>query len=121
MADDAPAAWRDVLLTKLYNDRPRVVERMAYYAGDHVLPRAPRQAVDAYRRLLRQSRTNWCRLVVDAVAERLRVVGFRFGDNSAGDKDAWLIWQANALDADHELAQSDALVCGSSFVLVQPD
>jgi hypothetical protein len=48
--------WRDVLLAKLHAERPRIVERMAYYAGDHTLPRAPKAAQDAYRRLMRQSR-----------------------------------------------------------------
>jgi hypothetical protein len=113
--------WRDVLLAKLDAQRPHVLTRMSYYAGEHRLPVAPRGAREAYTRLLASCRTNWCRLVVDAVAERLRVVGFRFGGTEQGDSDAWLLWQANRLDADHERAQNDALVCGSTFVLVWPD
>src|SRR5262245_5543785 len=93
---------------------------MSYYAGEHRLPRAPAGAAEAFRRFLSISRTNWCRLIVDAVAERLRVTGFRFGDDAISDN-AWLIWQDNDMDADHEMAQNDALVCGSSYVLVWPD
>src|SRR5215510_7768915 len=119
--DDIAAPWRDLLLAKLAARRPHIETRMAYYAGDHRLPKAPRNAAEAYRRLLETARTNWCRLVVDAVAERLRVVGFRFGDTEAGDEGAWLIWQANGMDADHELAHNDALVCGNTFVMVWPD
>src|SRR4029077_302804 len=74
----------------------------------------------AFRKLLREARTNWVGVIVQAVAERLQVVGCRFG-SADGDQAAWDIWQANRLDADSELAQSDALECGSSSVLVQPD
>jgi hypothetical protein len=117
----AEEAWRDVLLAKLDAQRSHVLSRMRYYSGDHTLPSAPKGAREAYMRLLASCRTNWCRLVVDAVAERLRVVGFRFGGSEQGDQDAWLMWQANRLDADHERAHNDALVCGNTFVLVWPD
>jgi hypothetical protein len=120
-ADDLAANWRDLLLAKLTARRPAIETRMAYYAGEHVLPKAPKNAAEAYRRLLQTARTNWCRLIVDAVAERLSVTGFRFGDTETGDEQAWLMWQANSMDADHELAHNDALVCGSTFVMVWPD
>lgn len=49
-----------------------------YYRGEHRLPAAPTAAAHlAYRRLLRESRSNWAELIVDAVNERLRVIGFR--------------------------------------------
>jgi hypothetical protein len=73
-----------------------------------------------FKAFLDESSANWCELVVHAVAERLSVVGFRFGDEAADDL-AWTLWQASSMDADSELVQTDALVTGSSFVLVQPD
>ena len=73
-----------------------------------------------FRTFLNEAGANWCELVVNAVAERLQVVGFRFGDDAASEA-AWTIWQASQMDADSELVQTDALVMGSSFVLVQPD
>jgi hypothetical protein len=75
---------------------------------------------ETFRTFLAESHANWCELVVNAVAERLQVVGFRF-DNKSDSDAAWEIWQANSLDADAELAQTDALVQGCSFLLVQPD
>jgi hypothetical protein len=112
--------WRDVLLTELLRRQLNLRVHFAYYEGDHPLPRAPKAARDAYRRLLKQSRTNWVQLVIDSVAERLEVVGFRFGDQN-GDDDAWAIWQANQMDADAELAQTDALTCGVNYVSVWPN
>ena len=73
-----------------------------------------------FKTFLAEAGANWCELVVNAVAERLVVQGFRFA--SDGDSDlAWDIWQASQMDADHEMVQTDALVTGQSFVLVQAD
>ena len=71
-----------------------------------------------FRRYLQVSGANWCELIVNAVAERLQVTGFAFGEDSDL---AWSIWKANAMNADAELVQTDALVTGSGFVLIQPD
>lgn len=75
-----------------------------------------------FRDFLQEARANWCELVVTAVAERLQVTGFRFGGAGSTSSDAaWTIWKANGLDADAEMVQTDALVAGCSFALVQPD
>lgn len=73
-----------------------------------------------FRTFLAEAGANWCELVVNAVAQRLQVVGFRFGDQTASDA-AWTLWQANSLDADAEMVQTDALVTGQGLLLVQPD
>ncbi len=73
-----------------------------------------------FRTFLSESGANWCELVVNAVAERLQVVGFRFADQADSDA-AWEIWQSNQLDADAEMLQTDSLVQSSAFLLVQPD
>ena len=62
---------------------------------------------------------NWCDLVVDAAAERLRVEGFRFGDTGA-DNAAWEIWQRNGLDAESDMAHTDAIKLGCVYALVGP-
>jgi hypothetical protein len=97
----------------------RAAGYQAYYDGDpDVIALLDTEERRTFRRLLKESGANWAELVVNAVAERLQVTGFRFGD---GSDTAWLIWQASSMDADSQLVQTDALVCGSSFVLVQPD
>jgi hypothetical protein len=73
-----------------------------------------------FMKFLDESHSNWTELVVNAVAERLSVIGFRFADTAASDL-AWLLWQASCMDADGELVQTDALVTGKGVVLVQPD
>ena len=46
---------------------------------------------------LRESRANWCELVIAAVAERMAVAGFRFASEDGGSA-AWELWQANSLE-----------------------
>jgi len=75
---------------------------------------------ETFRTFLAESNANWCEVIANAVAERLTVTGFRFG-NDADTSAAWTIWQASSMDADAELVQTDAIISGQSFVLVQAD
>jgi hypothetical protein len=88
-----------------------------YYEGGQSLVFASDKWRRAFGGLFTEFRDNWCRLVVDAVEERLNVTGFRFGDE-AGDTDAWHIWQANGLDADSQLAHTESLINGVSYAFV---
>jgi hypothetical protein len=93
----------------------------AYDRGDHPLAFASEKYQTAFGRSLRALADNFCPTVLDAVQERLRVDGFRFGDSPNADDDAWSIWQDNDLDRDSRLAHRDALLYGRSFVLVWSD
>jgi hypothetical protein len=98
-----------------------------YYRGDHPLPEIPfRKDTQArykqkYLQLLKKSRSNWMQLVVDAEAERMEILGFRFGDSAEGDKEAWQMWQRNLLDASSEQVHTESLKSGVSYVSVWPD
>lgn len=115
------AQWRAAGRAKLTAQRQRIARPSRYYDGDFdslaIIDTRDRQS---FARLIRQAKANWSELVVNAVAERLAVVGFRFADQTVTDL-AWQIWQANSMDADSELSQTDALVGGVALVLVQPD
>jgi len=84
-----------------------------YYDGRHQPPVALLAATSGYRseyaRWLSGFSDNFCRLVVQAVDERLTVTGFRV-DGKAGDRKAWGYWQDNQLDAWHLRAHREALV-----------
>jgi len=114
-------AYRQAAAQQLDEQAWRAQTFQLYYDGEQDVPALmDTEERRVFRRFLRESGANWCELVVNAVAERLQVTGFRFNDAGASDR-AWAVWQANAMDADAELAQTDALVTGQSFVLVQPD
>jgi hypothetical protein len=113
------AAWREAAERKLTRQADRFRRYSAYYTGDEpIVSIMTTEERRVFREFLRISRANWANLIVTAVAERLQVVGVRFGD--ASDL-AWQLWQANRLDADAELAQTAALIGGVCPVLVQTD
>ena len=104
-----------------------------YYRGKHPLAFATSEYRAEFGALLEGYADNWTRLIVDAVRERLFIVGFRFGvtDDAQDDEDGedpdevadsetWAIWQANRLDSRHQQAIATSLVCAESHGLVWP-
>jgi hypothetical protein len=114
--------WRDALLAAL-QARQTYLQRMdTYYLGQHPLLFATSRFRETFGGLFGAYADNWCDLVVDASAERLRVEGFRFGGASGPtDTDAWEIWQRNELDAESDLAMTEAIKLGCAYALVGPD
>lgn len=116
-----PLEWLQRLDKKLEARRPHVLKYDAYYRNEHEpavysTVRWRRQ----FGQLLAELNDNWCELVVDAPAERMKVEGFRFGSGDEGaDKDAWDIWQRNEMDAQHKLAIIEAGKCGEAYSLVE--
>lgn len=108
------------------------LQRMeAYYQGNHPLPflTDAHQAKmrDEFRRLLEESQSNFMRLVVDAVEERLEVDGFATGVeddqhvNGPVDEAAEGIWEANDMAALSQVAFLESLVKGVSYLSVWED
>ena len=108
--------------------RPGVTLLEKYFDGDHPLPDPPRamdqeafaEAKLLFRALSKMGKTNWVRMIARAVAERLIVLGFRFGDATTPDDDARRLWQGNHLDADSQLAHETTFSTGQAFGLVWP-
>ena len=115
-----PDAWRDTLLAALTARCKTIAKCEAYYCGRHRMAFTTAQFRETFGNLFSAFADNWCDLVVDASAERLRVDGFRFGDD-ASDADAWEIWQRNGLDAESDMAHVEAIKLGTSYALVGPD
>lgn len=118
---NSPEYWLDVLDKKLHERRPSLQNFGAYYDGDQPLLFATQKFREAFGRQFTPWADNWCGLVVDAVAERLQVEGFRLPDTTEANSQLWDIWQRNQLDADSELAHTEALIYGDSYALVAPE
>lgn len=122
-----PEEWRKVLVDRLEERRPAIERLEAYYDGQHDLPEIPgrlkgyAEARQAFMTLSRLGATNFVRLVADAPADRLRVVGFRTGDEPKADAAVWELWQANQLDSDSALVHRSAIAVGNAFALVWPE
>jgi len=94
-----------------------------YYAGLQrpVLP--PERVNTALGRLLTRYRTNLSAAVVDAVADRLAVVGVtgqREEDMQAA-ADAWMLWQLNRMDRRAGDVLLSALTAGDAYLVIWPD
>ena len=120
----SPEQWLSVLEQRLYERQPHISEMNAYYTGDHPLPFVTRAHAEKirneFRQLLKDSRSNFAELVVDAVAERMSVEGFRLSaaDDQQADNATWAIWQANGLDSESQVAFVEALAKGMSYLSV---
>jgi len=90
-----------------------------YYRGTQPLAYLSREASEALGGRLRSFAVNYPRLVVDSIAERLTVTGFRTeGPDSEPDADIWRIWRVNGLEEASAQAHTEALALGSAFVMV---
>jgi hypothetical protein len=112
--------WRELGRQSLGLQRERCVTYMDLYDGGINATQMSGEARALFKRLMKEARTNWCELIVNAVAERLAVQGFSFGDPDI-DSLVWDIWQASEMDADSEMVQTDALVCANCPTGVWPD
>lgn len=117
----SPEWWLKRLLEKLDARMEEINRYDDYYRGLHRMAFATKKFEDAFGDTLRAISDNWTKLVIDAVAERTTVKGFRFGNELSGDKKAWALWQANDLDAGHQMGITESLINGESYGLVWPD
>lgn len=110
-----PESWLARLITELGNRQERYNLLDRYHRSDAPMPPGPtnrkRQTregnfagydskLDPFETLRRISRVNWADMIVEALIERMKVLGFSTGatgDNTA-DARAWAFWQANDLD-----------------------
>ena len=109
-------------LRALRGRAPRYLLYGQYYDGDHRLAFATDKFRNALGSLFKTLADNLCPAVVDAVADRLRVVGFGVeeGPENAADS-AWTIWQGNRMDRRSGEVHVEALRSGDAYVIVWPD
>lgn len=93
--------------TRLYNE---------YYEGLHRLAQLGLAIPEELKQFT--VTVNWPRVVVDAIEQRLNVVGFRMPGTDAADAGLWNIWQYNNMDERAGFTHTDALALGRSYVCV---
>jgi hypothetical protein len=120
----SPMWWLDKLSAELAGRQTQMTLMNDYYVGAHPLPFLTKahnsKMRDEFLKLIQDSRSNFMRLIVDVVEERLRVEGFRLSaaTDAQADQDSWDIWQANQMDAESQTAFVEALVKGVSYLSV---
>lgn len=83
----------------------------AYYEGRQPLTFLSPEARAALNDRLSAVSVNVPRLLVDSIAERLRITG-------CSDADTWADWTRNDLDTMHRIAHREALLLGDAFAIV---
>lgn len=111
---------RDRLARKVAAQARAGREFYDYYTAEHQPPSVRKQYSQAYELLLGMSNSPLARLVVDAIAERLEVIGVRVRDDET-DRLAWEMWKRNRIDAYQTLVHRDALITGHGFASVWYD
>lgn len=106
-------------LSQRLDERRYVLDRLDTYAAGRQAPAflAP-EAKAALGNRLQVLNVNVCRLAVTSLAERLRVEGFRIGDDAIADVAVWQVWEANGMTEESGVAHEEALTLGAAYVLV---
>jgi hypothetical protein len=109
-------------LTQFNSDRSKLYRLyQAYYDGDHRLSFASEKFRNTFGRLFTALADNLCPRVVDALADRLQLVGFEVERGPAELADeAMDLWQENRMDQRAGQTILEALISGDSYVLVWP-
>lgn len=104
----------DTLTTtlQLIDEKAATYSRLtSYYEGRQPLTFLSPESRAALNNRLSAVSVNIPRLLVDTIAERLRVTGF-------SRPDVWADWQTNGMDTMHRVAHREALLLGDCFVIV---
>jgi len=88
-----------------------------YLAGKHPLQFATPKYQSAFGQLLQALAYDRTNMIVDAMADRLQVVGFT-GKGTSG-KDAMDLWDANAMDRRQGEVETEALGKGDAYLIVE--
>jgi hypothetical protein len=123
---ESPEWWLQRLSGKL--DKRRSVFQLYkdYYEGQHKLAFATKKFREAFGGLFSEFADNWCSVVVQAPAERLKVQGISLGSGAedqeeSHDVDAWHMWQENELDAWSGIHHTEILTTGYGYILAWSD
>ncbi len=115
----------DWYLMGLANDMganfPRLGRLRRYREGDAPMPdEADPGMRAAYRKFIAMARLNMCELIVNAKANRQKVVGFRTAavDDVYGDKAAWATWKRSHMAVGSRQLFADAGHYGRAFLTV---
>lgn len=119
MAELDSQQWLQRLIVELGKRQARYELLDRYHRSDAPLP--PNQdkgkAKKAWDYIRKKSRVNWAEMIVEALIERMQVVGFRTGDGPTDDL-AWKIWQRNDLDTASVMLHRTKGIFGEAYTIV---
>jgi hypothetical protein len=118
MDDDAARLLTNRIYLRLAYRRPEIEKAERYYNGEQPLSFATDEWRAANAARYAGFSDNWCRPVVDAEAERLKVIGFT---NIGDDTTIWDSLQRNEFDAQFSQGIVTTLSAKRTFIIVWGD
>ncbi|EME14800.1 phage portal protein [Rhodococcus triatomae] len=114
-----PEQWLDRLTRRLDDERPRYALLRSFMTGNAPLPEGADGCREAYQKFQRKARTNFGELIVDAVADRMSISGFRVGGQTQDDDIARRIVRRNRLGSKSNDVHRDMLGLSAGYTMVQ--
>lgn len=120
----SPGWWMHRLYSRLVDPKrqQRLRDLDDRYRGVPALPGMSRNQREAVASFHPFSRTNFARLVCEAVRERMTPVGIRTSadDDITGDAEAWRIWQRAGMPVESAEVHRGMFRFGDSYAIVGP-
>ncbi|MFI7608797.1 phage portal protein [Micromonospora sp. NPDC049366] len=120
----SPGWWLHRLFSQLADRerRNRLQLLFDFGRGEAPLPDGLEAARESFRIFLKQSRSNFAGLIVNAVAQRMTPTGFRTAvdDDETGDADAAALWKRAGMDVRSTDLHKLMLTMGEAYVIVGP-
>ena len=115
MPEMSPVEWLELLSEKMM-DRLTEMDRLRnYVTNTPPLPVAATEHREAFVKWQRMSRTNFAELSIDAPAERIRISGFKVGDEGTDNDAARAVWRRSRGGAVASDIHRDALTYGYGY------
>lgn len=118
----------DRLYKQILTRRPKIARSDRYYRGEQPLAFATAEWASYHAHRYRDFSDNWCAVVANSPAERLRASGFRLpADDRSGsalsddERILWDWWSRNDLDLQSSQGFLTSIVASRSYVLVWGD
>lgn len=110
--------WATNAFTQALKDYERYED---YYNGEHPLEFATERWKTAFETIFEQFADNWCQVVVDAVGQRLEIVGWKSEDDDKDATAAEQIWDDNEMHIEADDVHTQTLVKGDGYIIAWPD
>lgn len=116
-----PDQWLNRLSVQMDNRSTRLLTLRSYMNGDAPLPEGAENVRDAYKTFQRKARTNFGKLVVDSLTERMIPSGFSVGEESEDSDAIRSIWKRNQLQTQIADVFRDMVGSSVGYLMVSED
>lgn len=112
--------WIDWAVAAFEHQREEYERFEDYYSGDHKLEFATERWKDTFKDEFDEFADNWCGVVVDALAQRMKVTGWDCDGEDDCSEVAQAIWEGNELEYEEQDLYIGSISKGDGYLMVWP-